>query len=138
MSGHSGESEDNTGLSAAPAAARREGGKDVGAGGAVAPGAGAGVTLEQVLMHNFHNNRVEGLRRMISGEKGSQVSGHVCATRVVVFRGGILLRLLSLSELFFLMIERVAGIICVSTFIYLRKCGNSQAVSMLADVYAIV
>lgn len=50
-------------------AARRDGSKDVGGGGA-APG----VTLEQILMHNFHNNRVEGLRRTISGEKGSQVS----------------------------------------------------------------
>lgn len=31
------------------------------------------VTLEQILMHNFHDNRVEGLQRTVSGEKGSQV-----------------------------------------------------------------
>ncbi|CAM9177600.1 unnamed protein product [Ectocarpus sp. 8 AP-2014] len=35
-------------------------------------GVGAAVTLEQILMHNFHDNRVEGLRRSVSGEKGSQ------------------------------------------------------------------
>eukprot|EP00752_Nemacystus_decipiens_P009870 g8806.t2 len=52
-------------------ASKRDGSKDVGGGG-VAPGTGAGVTLEQILMHNFHNNRVEGLRRTVSGEKGSQ------------------------------------------------------------------
>lgn len=55
-------------LGAGTSAPRREGSKDV------APGTGTGVTLEQVLMHNFHNNRVEGLHRTISGEKGSQVS----------------------------------------------------------------
>lgn len=79
------EEHQDAGLSAAPAA-RREGSKDAGGGG-VAPGvgAGAGVTLEQILMHNFHNNRVEGLRRTVSGEKGSQVSVRcVLMCRVVV------------------------------------------------------
>ncbi|CAM9922068.1 unnamed protein product, partial [Hapterophycus canaliculatus] len=33
---------------------------------------GTSVSLEQILMHNFHDNRVEGLRRSVSGEKGSQ------------------------------------------------------------------
>eukprot|EP00903_Cladosiphon_okamuranus_P021797 g20043.t1 len=61
-----GESQD-TGPAAS--AVRNDGSKDA-AGGGVVPG----VTLEQILMHNFHNNRVEGLRRTISGEKGSQVS----------------------------------------------------------------
>lgn len=56
----------------AASAGRREGSKEVGTGGG-APGTGAGVTLEQILMHNFHDNRVEGLHRTISGEKGSQV-----------------------------------------------------------------
>lgn len=63
-------------MGAAPAP-RTEGSRDAGGGG-VAPG----VTLEQILMHNFHNNRVEGLHRTISGEKGSQVNvrcGPVCA-----------------------------------------------------------
>ncbi|CBJ30972.1 conserved unknown protein [Ectocarpus siliculosus] len=48
-----------------PSVPRRGKGKDSG-------GVGAAVTLEQILMHNFHDNRVEGLRRSVSGEKGSQ------------------------------------------------------------------
>lgn len=47
--------------------------KGVGSDGAAATA--TAVTLEQILMHNFHDNRVEGLRRSVSGEKGSQVCG---------------------------------------------------------------
>lgn len=48
----------------------RWGGAGEGGGGA---SASAAVTLEQILMHNFHDNRVEGLHRSVSGEKGIQV-----------------------------------------------------------------
>lgn len=45
------------------------GGREKDAAGPLKP-----VTLEQVLMHNFHDNRVEGLRRTVSGQKGGEVS----------------------------------------------------------------
>lgn len=46
---------------------------------------GAGVTLEQILIHNFHNNRVEGLERTVSGEKGSQVRWSLILSRSIPF-----------------------------------------------------
>ena len=54
-----------------------------GEGGGAAYASGA-VTLEQILMHNFHDNRVEGLRRSVSGEKGIQVR----VTRAFCSAGG--------------------------------------------------
>lgn len=43
-------------------------------GGGVRAGAPLAVTLEQILMYNFYDNRVEGLRRTVSGEKESKVN----------------------------------------------------------------
>ncbi|CAN0117635.1 unnamed protein product, partial [Discosporangium mesarthrocarpum] len=57
-------------------------------GGLAEPGAGAGggvggarvgarsVTLEEILMHNFHDNRVMGLHRKVSGDKDTQRYQH--------------------------------------------------------------